>query len=75
MRIASWRRRRRGVGHPSSLNRNTIVRGNQLPFAVSVHPNVGQPVVVFVGFPFNCAFLVISPSHHDCVPVGVNFQV
>src|ERR1700751_3457290 len=66
-------RRCRFIG--ASLNRNAVVRGNHLPSAVNVHPDVSEPVMVFVGLPFYCPFLVIRPSYHNCVPMTVNFQV
>jgi hypothetical protein len=50
------------VEHFSLAGRNTVVRCDNLPPAVDVHPDIGQAVVIFVGLTFGDTFFVIRTS-------------
>jgi hypothetical protein len=48
--------------HSSLAGRITVVRCDNLPPAVNVHPDIGETVVIFVGLTFGDTFFVIRAS-------------
>jgi len=59
----------------SLLHRHAVVRRHHLPLSPALHPYVGEPVVILVGFSIGFATFVICARHHRRVPVHPNLQV
>src|SRR5579863_4820585 len=56
------------------LHRHAVVRGNDLPFAASLHPDVSQAVMIFVRLSVVGSFLVVGPGHDSGISVHADFQ-
>jgi hypothetical protein len=61
--------------YPFSADRNTVVRCDNLPRTVGLHPNIGETVAIFVRFTFGQALFVIRASDHDCAAVRSNLKI
>lgn len=57
---------------PLLAGRNTVVRSDNLPPAVYVHPHIGKTVAVFVGPTLGCTLFVIPASDNSRVAVHSN---
>src|ERR1700732_1573961 len=52
---------------------NTVVRSDNLPRAVPVHPDIGEAVAVFVGFALGGTLFVIRTSDNCGLAMHSNF--
>src|SRR5947209_2534461 len=60
---------------PLVLGGHAVVRGDELPSAGDVHPDIGEAVAVFIGLALGGAFLVVAASDHGNVAVHADFDV
>src|SRR5437868_8891591 len=60
---------------PLLLSRHAVVRGDELPSAGDIHPDIGEAVAIFVRLAFGGAFLVVAASDYGNVAVHADFDV
>src|SRR5580704_9832718 len=56
----------------SSFRGNAVVGRHDLPFAADSHPDIGQTVMIFIGFAVGFTPLVIGARHNGSVAMHPN---
>src|SRR5438876_8894929 len=75
MFAAAKRRGQNRASLPLVLGGHAVVRGDELPGAGDIHPDISKAVAVFVGLALGGAFLVVAASDHGNVAVHADFDV
>src|SRR5207253_10517982 len=75
MFAAAKSRGKNRAGLPVILSRHAVVRGDELPGAGGVHPDISKAVAIFVRLALGGAFLVVAASDYGNIAVHADFDV